>query len=307
MSNCEKANEVFEADRMAIFIHVQHMGNIGNRMFQYMFARHLQSKVLDSQVIGYNIPEWNMVSDHKLTQNDETLTVEGNHKFNVGHIAYLLNSKIFANVTLRVFAQRMEYLPHVDFARALFPSRMNDAPRARRNELLLNIRGAEILAGLHKDYMPLSLSYYEKLISHTGLSPVFMGQIDDGRYGTALRNKFKGERFMPSISPLSDFSTILNSVNVACSISSFSWLAAWMSLNAEHIHLPLAGFLNPRQRPDIDLIPHNDVRFLFYEFPVVRWEAREEQISDVIEGVHDFRPFGIAEVNKCIRKCNSQY
>jgi hypothetical protein len=269
---------------MSKLIVVRHVGNIGNRMFQYMFSRHLQTFVPGSTVVGYSIPGWGLDSPASVDIDGETLLVEGGHEFNVGRIAYQLRNEIFNRVVLRVFAQRLEYLPDVDIARAWFAASSAEFHSASRHEILINIRGAEILSGLHADYMPLQLDYYRKLIDHTGLSPVFMGQIDDGPYGRALRTEFGKARFLPSISPLIDFTTIRNAVNICCSVSTFSWLAAWMSPRAETIHLPLAGIFNPQQRRDVDLIPLSDARFRYWQFPVRRWAATIEQIRHVTEG-----------------------
>jgi hypothetical protein len=170
------------------------------------------------------------------------------------------------------------------------------------SELLINVRGAEILTGLHKDYMPLNLNYYEQLVDLTGFSPVFMGQVDDNPYGNALKKSFPKARFLNSRSPIADFSIILNSVHVACSVSSFSWLAAWMSFRAETIHLPLAGFLNPIQRPDIDLLPLSDGRFRYYDFPIMHWEGSQSQMEMIVAGKHDFSPINLDEVKAKMRK-----
>jgi hypothetical protein len=275
-------------------------------MFQYMFARHIQSLVPESTVVGYNIPGWGLECPQGIEIDEGTLTVDGGHEFNVGHIAYLLRTGVFNKVTLRVFAQRFEYLPYVDIARAWFAASSPDTPSIGPHELLINIRGAEILSGLHKDYMPLHLNYYKKLIDVTQLSPVFMGQIDDGIYGRALLRGFGKARFLPSISPLSDFTTIRNAVNICCSVSSFSWLAAWMSRRAEVIHLPLAGIFNPLQRRDVDLIPLGDERFRYWQFPVLKWAGAEDQVHDVIEGDDPSHSLTSDDVRRTLRRLDGR-
>ena len=50
-------------------------------------------------------------------------------------------------------------------------------------------------------------------------------------------------------------------------ISTFAWMAAWLS-NASTIFLPVYGLFNPNQFPDHDLLPLGDRRYRFYEFPI---------------------------------------
>ena len=51
------------------------------------------------------------------------------------------------------------------------------------------------------------------------------------------------------------------------SVSTFSWLAAWLS-EARRIVLPVSGLFHPVQSPDIDLLPLADPRYSFVLFPI---------------------------------------
>jgi hypothetical protein len=51
------------------------------------------------------------------------------------------------------------------------------------------------------------------------------------------------------------------------SVSTFSWLAAWLS-HASTIFMPLTGFYNPFQDRDVDLVPLDDSRYKFDLFPI---------------------------------------
>ena len=55
--------------------------------------------------------------------------------------------------------------------------------------------------------------------------------------------------------------------NIVVAISTFSWLAAWLS-RAETIILPLSGFFNPAHHREIDLLPVDDIRYRFFLFPL---------------------------------------
>ena len=51
------------------------------------------------------------------------------------------------------------------------------------------------------------------------------------------------------------------------SISSFSWLAAWLSEKALSIHMPIYGLFEPRNRQTF-LLPVDDPRWRFYAIDV---------------------------------------
>jgi Glycosyl transferase family 11 len=93
-----------------------------------------------------------------------------------------------------------------------------------------------------------------------------MGQLEDNGYVRELRSRFPFGVFLESRGAIEDFETIRQSKNIIISISTFSWLAAYLS-DATCVVMPIMGFLNPQQRPDIDLLPINDCRYEFYSFP----------------------------------------
>ena len=74
---------------------------------------------------------------------------------------------------------------------------------------------------------------------------------------------------------LGSFKTIRQHKSVAIAISSFSYLAAWSSDVNSEIAMPVAGFFNPLQRPDVNLLPLTDRRYTFWPFPVIRRVANE--------------------------------
>ena len=50
-------------------------------------------------------------------------------------------------------------------------------------------------------------------------------------------------------------------------VSTFSWLAAWLS-DAATIIVPLSGFYNPAHHREIDLLPVDDIRYRYFLFPL---------------------------------------
>src|SRR5690606_22869043 len=142
-----------------------------------------------------------------------------------------------------------------------------------RSEFVINVRAAETLRGKHPDIMPLPVSYYQRLEMNTVLSPLFFGQVDNDVYAAAIRAVIPDARVVKSSHWIEDFQTVRNATNIAVAVSTFSWLAAWLSTSATTIHLPVAGIFNPQQRGDIDLLPKNDDRYIFHNFPVERYKA----------------------------------
>ncbi|MDX2297693.1 MULTISPECIES: hypothetical protein, partial [Streptomyces] len=63
-----------------------------------------------------------------------------------------------------------------------------------------------------------------------------------------------------------DFARLRASRHLVPAISTFSWLAAWLS-EAQTVFLPVLGLFNPRQAPEVDLLPLDDPRFRFTLFP----------------------------------------
>jgi hypothetical protein len=248
-------------------------------MFQYAYCRELQRHLPNSSLEGYNIPEFGLQSQATVLQG-RVLHIPSGHFYPMDFIAHKLRERIYDALLFDGYVQRLEY--HVDREKvsSLFASNVEVAREALgQTSLLINVRGNEVLSDLHPDYGPVPVSYFEQIANETSLDPIIMGQIGDDEYSREIRRRFSGCRFLGKQSPVQDFQTVRNATNIVVSVSSFSWLAAWLSSTAENIYLPVSGFLNPEQRPDIDLLPISDSRYHFYEFPMQRWRATPEQLE----------------------------
>jgi hypothetical protein len=264
-------------------IRIQHIGGTGNRVFQFFFGRLLQQQVRNAQLIGYDIPLFNLKSPPPCEIPERHVLIAGKHEFNVGRIVYAMNSDLLDAVTLQTYSQRMEYLPDLSDARTLLASGLNATLGAvvPDDALLIHIRWPQPSDGGHGDYMPLPISFYKKIVESTGLRPIFMGQTEEGPYFERLKRSIPRAEFWPSATPLQDFNTIANARHIVSSVSSFSWLAAWLSTSAINIHLPVCGLLNPEQRADVDLLPYPDARLRYYQFPVSHWHSTPAQIESL--------------------------
>ncbi len=252
-------------------IAVRPNGRLANQMFQVMLAFELKRIVRDARVMGFSLPEWGLTSE-PVTQS----TLRGNalllprHRFNFHQAAKALAGGSVNSVVIEGWGMRLEYFGPPSRYQRLFQTDIAPQPLSDK-QLLINIRAEDILTGWHPRYYPLAFSFYEEIINSTGLEPVFMGQIGSDSYSLALKERFRGARFLDPGPSISDFQTIRHAQHVVLSISSFSWLASWLSETAINIHLPVAGLFDPRAG-ETDLLPRADSRYHFYavDFPDIQ-------------------------------------
>lgn len=243
-------------------------------MFQLMLATELKRRLTgDIPILGYNMPDWQLFSPDSTEPPGATISLMG-HAFNLDRLAYLLSSNAVQTIQIDGWGMRLEYYKNPSAFRNLFQTnhRVRFTPTER--QLLINVRSEDIITGHHPKYFPMAFAYYEKLIDETGLEPVFMGQLEPYPYVLALRERFPKAVFLPLSGPLDDFQTIRQAKHVVLSVSSFSWLAAWLSETAENIHLPVCGLFDPGNRETM-LLPVDDKRYHFYKVPFPRQGERK--------------------------------
>ncbi len=244
-------------------IQVSPMGNLGNRMIQYMAALSLAARVPAARVVQIHLPEWGIQIPPHGADVPRTLVVESPALL-LDQLAHALQSGALDRVDIRTYAQRVANFLPPDAYRSIF--RTPSMRGAAQGELLINIRQGDILDAHHPDYVLIPLDFYASLLEATGLSPVFIGQLDDSPYMAALRQRFRTARYVPSQGAVADFGYIRASRHIVPAISTFSWLAAWLS-EADTVHLPVLGLFNPAQSPSTDLLPLDDPRYRFTLFP----------------------------------------
>ncbi len=248
----------------------------GNLMFRIMFALRLQQLLPGSPISGVLIPEWNIRS-RTMDRPKRAISSGTGHQVDLRDLATKIRTSDCDGVEIHCFAQRLEYFAdrRSQFMK-LFASPVAGA-EILPNEIVFNIRAGDILEGTHPDYLPLPVSYYRELVKETGLRSVFIGQTSSNWYTDALHAALPNARWLQSESWLQDFQTIRNASVVAIPVSTFAWLASWLSPEATKIYLPVLGLFNPAQRPDVDLLPSGDRRYEFRPFPVLRYFATKEQ------------------------------
>lgn len=254
---------------------MNNFGGLGNRMVRYMLAQRIAAELGGWPVVGHQMPEWGLVSDQPDQPQGRGFSTGRAHRQDVAGIARRALAEQVDHVLVESFGQRLEYFAD---QRARFAALFAGPPGnpIADDELAINIRTGDIVDGYHPDYTPLPLAFYHRLVFETGLRPVFVGQLQDNWYNRALRAQFPQARFL-SGGVIEDFQTVRGARHVVPAISSFSWLAAWLSDRAEVIHLPVAGLFNPLQRGDIDLLPRDDPRWRFHLFVPGRYEGADGQ------------------------------
>jgi len=255
--------------------------NVGNLMFRLMFAEHLRRQVPGSIITGAGIPEWGLLLPDGRPRRHIRLDPPGN-AVDVAAVVRSIQDPGCDGVVLNSYGLRLEYFEH---SRDLFLSLFQTTTGGQvtePDELVIHVRAGDILGGVHPDYNPVPISYYRSLVERTGLKPVFSGQTGPSVYMDAIRGAFPNARFLRGNHWLDDFQTTRNARNIVISVGTFSWLAAWLSETAERIYLPRLGLLNPLQRPDVDLCPVNDSRYIFEDFPIEKYEATPGQIGRII-------------------------
>lgn len=270
-------------------------------MAQYLVAMRLRQLVGDLEVSGYNMPEWGLVAPVREQGNRAWPELSGN-LFDLRQVARRMKAGKLDRASLSGFGFRLEHFPSSQESRKWFVSSGSAQEVLGDDELLINVRAEDILGrGIHPDYGLLPIGFYRALVRQTGLKPVFQGQIEAGPYVDGLLNALPEARVLPSQGAAADFQIIRQAKNVVLSLSSFTWIAAWLS-EARQIHVPVYGFFNPRQRPDIDLLPVADARYRFYAFPVRQWTGSPVQLDDLRRDRSSFREMPAAEVRRIRRR-----
>jgi len=250
-------------------IHIEPMGYLANRMIQYLAANRLQAHWKGSRLSNVQLPEWGIETPAIETDASAAeLVLRPDAPMPFRTVADLLNGSEFRRVVIAEYMQRTDYLGDAPSCARLFPPKAKGSPVAD-DELAIHIRAGDIVGGVGL-YPLVPAEYYRMLIDLSGLKPCFMGQLDDSAHCEKLRRMFPEARFLEPQDVLSDFETIRSARHIAISVSTFSWLAAWLS-SAENIFLPMLGFLNPMHRAgssEIDLLPTSDVRYRFFLFPI---------------------------------------
>jgi hypothetical protein len=262
-------------------IWIRPQGNIGNRALEYLAAEGIRDLCPQASIENIELPEWGISKPAPVPQNSASLTL-GSHRFwiDAAGLADCLSRGVIDTIIMDSYAQHVDNFPPREICRRLLGAmpQANGAVGFGPDDLLCSLRGNEVLRAIHREYVVLPPEFYAMLARHTGLKLVFFGQIGEDPYITSLKQKLPEARFIPGKSPEFDFETIRRSVNIVPSVSTFAWLAAWLS-EASRVILPVAGLFNPANGRTNMLfaeprrqcfLPLEDETFEYVLFPQVR-------------------------------------
>ncbi len=252
-------------------IRLRPIGNLANRMLQFMAARRLADLVPCAILTGVHLPEWGWEppSQDHVAATEEVVVIERSDQFDLPALSDRLNSGQYREVLILDFLQDLRFYHGPAYYRMLFQSPERDIvdlPRFSDRELVINLRGGEILAGI--DHYPVvPIMFYQDVVESTGLQPVLMGQLDPSPYLDRLVRAFPNARRISSQGAMRDFQMVRSATHIVPSVSTFSWVAAWLS-EATSVHLPLLGFFNPSHVPEVNLLPLDEISWRFHLFPL---------------------------------------
>jgi hypothetical protein len=248
------------------------LGNFGNRMLALMMVPMPVS-------INAKLPDWGVnfdqgLHDRLLANRANLCWFDDGDATNLDDMAARIMASGAQAVVFHGYFQRFALLREAEFYRRIFTRHPLDIEPFAEDELVINIRAGDILCGKPYWYPLVPPLFYYRLIEHTGLRPVLLGQLDDCLYVNEIKRLLPGARLLPSAGALTDFNRLRHAKNLCITVSSFSWLA-WLS-TAARIHYPLLGFLHPLCLPKgwnggggTDLTPHGDARYLYHLFPIL--------------------------------------
>ena len=250
---------------MTIF-HVVRQGHIGNQMFQYLVAKKLQKFVPDMRISNVVMPDWG-IDFEEIKQRGRIFDYSVEQYFPFRIFTELFSRNAVDCVQYSGFGQRIENIPHREEAKEYFRRTDVSVKGYSSEHLVINIRGGEVLDGRHPGYVLAPIDFYQNIVILTGLRPVFMGQVEENRYCEALKKAFPSAIFIPSQGAINDFELIRRSVNVIPAVSTFSWLACWLSETVNSVFMPMTGIFNSLHYREHDFTPTDDQRFRFFWFP----------------------------------------
>ncbi len=259
-------------------IHNVFNSNFANMMMKFMVAKKVQASAPRAILSNYDMPYWNIHFPNIETKGGRCVKFSHDQRVNTSRVAYLANSGLFDIIEMHGHFQRMENFLDIDEAREIFRPPRPYGASFDEKFILCPVRAAEILGAIHSGYSLIPINFYRDIFEKTKLIPVFCGQTDKNIYIDELRLAFPEAIFLPPQGSIADFETIRNSKNIILPISTFAWMAAWLS-HAERIIFPVYGLFNPQQFPDNDLIPLGDPRYHFYQFPIYQAVPVEEFVA----------------------------
>ena len=251
------------------------VGRFGNSLFQLFFAEHVSELIPNLVVLNFAIPEFGIIESKDYSRylgQTSDLTLTG-HSISTEQLE-MMRSYHLRLIHSEVIGMRMRFLDSIPEEISKLVNELEQIRDERAHQIqgkvLCHIRGGDVWRRLipsnrvHPDYSSLPYSFYHKIQEREGTGLAFLLEPGVPRwYVNGLIKRFGKNSVLPNSSVRNDFALLLNSPNLAISVSSFSWMAGFLG-GANRIHFPVHGLLDPDARPDLDLMPLSDTRYSFY-------------------------------------------
>ncbi len=252
-------------------IWVKPEGNMGNRALQYLAAAGIAMQAPGTEIQNILLPEWGMSMPCPEPSPKRSVMTATAFDLDVCGMGDCLARDVVDHVIVNSYPYHIDNYPPRETCRQLIGTAIDgvNAKGFGPTELVCSVRGAEILQAAHPDYLVLPPGYYKSLQERSGLELVFYGQIGNDVYSASLRAAFPAARFIPGVNRGHDFEVLRRSVNIAPSISTFAWLAAWLS-EAQRIYLPVGGIFSPVQLPRMMFLPLGEAAYHYTLLPFGR-------------------------------------
>jgi hypothetical protein len=248
--------------------HVDPLGRLANQMIQYMVARSFVDRVGDCRISNVSLPAWGIHHPGVDCPGPVALEHRPQH-IDLPALAEQMRAGRIRRIEWSGYGQRMENFLRRERYETVFVSPFDRAMGYGPEYLVCPVRAEDILHGGTLDYVLTPVEFYRDVVDMTSLTPVFIGQTHSNAYTDRIRAAFPSAIFRaPQDDPLVDFETIRQSRHVVVGVSTYSWLAAWISDTVESIPMAVSGLFHPRQNRAVDLLPFGDDRFRFYLFPI---------------------------------------
>lgn len=256
-------------------IHIHPMGNTANRAMQYLVAKKMEETVSDVSIENIYLPEWGIDTRCEKRSMSRSCSLGWNRYWiDVDGFADCLERRVINTLLLDAFCFNIDHFPKRETSREILRNLATGNEVIKGfglDEIVFNIRGGEVLEKVQKDYIVLPKEYYQMIINNSGLKPVFFGQIGDNAYSQYLKDAFPDARFVEGRGAIHDFEVIRQSANIGIAVSTFSWLAAWLS-HAQRIYMPIAGMYNPNQMKLQNFLPIGESCYQFVAMPYMEAE-----------------------------------
>jgi hypothetical protein len=263
-------------------------------MGQLMFATDLKEKCRQPlKIEGYNIPEWNLRSDVSSVPS-QGISI-GSHLTRISLLAKMIDHYRPRVIDFDGLVWRYDDFSHRHSYERLFPEQAMVGIYVPDDHLLIHIRAGDVATYTDKDYGPLPVMYYRYLLEKTKLKPIFIGELAESNYVDTLKREFPHAQMIGGESVAEDFATLRRARNVAVAVSTFSWLATYLSRSVGTIHVPVAGHFDPQFMPESDRLPTDDQRYIFHRVSRRAWAGRYE---DQTGSINDFSVMDIHEIKR---------